>query len=480
MKFKPYQQNQGTLFPQSIDELISEDHIVRGIDNIIESLELSSLYNSYSEEGQPAYHTKMLIKILIYGYSIGVSSSRKLAERINSDVTFMFLSGMQKPDFRTINDFRLNKRKYIESCFEQVLMICKELGLFSLGHISIDGSKIKANASKKKTKNQEELARDENEVKKILDEAEEIDEQEDEKYGKEKSGYAMPEELKTSNKLIEKIKQAKEKLKEQTNQKNINITDSDARFMKMGNGGIDICYNSQLVVDSDNQIITAYDVTKETNDNYLFAQMYEKATDNTNQIPKEVSADAGYYSGETYLYIEKNKIDAYLPDSRLEYESDKSGNEIIGKYDRRNFVKDNQKDQYICPENNVMEYWKTGSRNGVKFRIYKGIKCAECQKAKECITHLGSKHRQIQIYQNDLFKQLMRQKLLSSEGRRRYNKRIRTVEPVFAQIKHIMGFRRFLLRGLEKVKAEFSIICTAYNIKKILKLKTLKTKPLLV
>ena len=480
MKFKPYQQHQGTLLPQSIDELISEDHIVRGIDNIIESLELSSLYNSYSEEGQPAYHPKMLIKILIYGYSIGVSSSRKLAERINSDVTFMYLSGMQKPDFRTISDFRLNKRKYIENCFEQVLMICKELGLFSLGHISIDGSKIKANASKKTTKNQEELNRCENEVKKILDQAEEIDEQEDEKYGKEKSGYAMPEELKTRNKLIEKIKQAKEKLKGRANQKSINLTDSDARFMKMGDGGIDICYNSQLVVDSDNQIITAYDVTKETNDNYLFAQMYEKTVENINQRPIEVSADAGYYSGETYLYIEKNKIDAYLPDSRLEYESDKSGNEIIGKYDRRNFVKDNQKDQYICPENNVMEYWKTGSRNGVKFRIYKGIKCAECQKAKECITHLGSKHRQIQIYQNDLFKQLMRQKLLSSEGRRRYNKRIRTVEPVFAQIKHIMGFRRFLLRGLEKVKTEFSIICTAYNIKKILKLKALKTKPSLV
>ena len=146
----------------------------------------------------------------------------------------MYLSGMQKPDFRTISDFRLNKRKYIENCFEQVLMICKELGLFSLGHISIDGSKIKANASKKTTKNQEELNRCENEVKKILDQAEEIDEQEDEKYGKEKSGYAMPEELKTRNKLIEKIKQAKEKLKGRANQKSINLTDSDARFMNMG------------------------------------------------------------------------------------------------------------------------------------------------------------------------------------------------------------------------------------------------------
>lgn len=478
MKFKPYQQNQSTLLPQSIAELIEEDHIVRGLDSIIESLDLNDLYRSYSEEGQPAYHPKVLIKILIYGYSIGIRSSRKLAERIRSDVTFMYLSGMQKPNFRTISDFRLNKRKHIEGCFEQVLLICKQLGMFSLGHISIDGSKIKANASKKKMKNQEELCGYEKEIKKILDQAEETDNQEDEEYGKEKSGYEMPEELKIKEKLIEKIKQAKEKLKE-TNQKRINLTDSDASFMKMSNGGIEVSYNSQLAVDSDNQIITAYDVSKQTNDNYLFADIYEKVIENTIEKPKEVSADAGYYSGQTYLYIEKNDIDAYLPDSRLEYESDSDGNEVTGKYDRRNFKKAEGNDEYICSEDRRLQYFKSSSRNGVRFRIYKGKECVACQRSKECITHAGSKYRQIQIYENDQFKKIMRQKLLSSEGRRRYNKRLATVEPVFAQIKYIMGFRRFLLRGADKVKTEFSIVCTAYNIKKILKYRSNNSKPLL-
>lgn len=468
MKFKPYQQNQGTLLPQSIAELIAEDHIVRGIDSIIESLDFKDLYNSYSEEGQPAYHPKMLIKILIYGYSIGIRSSRKLAERIKTDVSFMYLSGMQRPDFRTISDFRLNKRKYIQDCFRQVLMICKQLGMISLGHISIDGSKIKANASKKKTKNEDELIRYEEQVKQILDQAEEIDHQEENKYGEEKSGYEMPAEINTKENLIEKIKQAKEKLRE-TNQKSINLTDNDARFMKTGNGGIDVSYNSQIAVDSGSQIITACDVRKETNDNYLFSDMYEKVIENTSIYPKEVSADAGYYSGETYLYIEKNDIDAYLPESRLEYETDKSGIEKIGSYDRRRFIKSKNKDEYICPEDKILEYERTTSRNGVRFRIYKGRECVSCQKSKECITHDWSKYRQIQIYENDQFKQVMRRKLLSSEGRRKYKKRIATVEPVFAQIKHIMEFRRFLLRGLEKVKTEFSIICTAYNIKKILK-----------
>jgi len=239
MKFKPYQQNQGTLLPYSITELIEEDHIVRGVDSIIEALDFNELYNSYSEEGQPAYHPKMLIKVLIYGYSIGIRSSRKLAERTRTDVCFMYLSGMQRPDFRTISDFRLNKKQYIQDCFRQVLLICRQLGMFSLGHISIDGSKIKANASKKKTKNEEELIKYEEQVKQILDQAEEIDRQEDSKYGTDKSGYELQEEINTKDKLTEKINQAKEKLKE-TNQKSINLTDNDARFMKMGNGSLDI------------------------------------------------------------------------------------------------------------------------------------------------------------------------------------------------------------------------------------------------
>jgi transposase len=405
----------------------------------------------------------MSIKILLYGYGIGIRSSRKIAEKNRSDIYFMYLSGNQKPDFRTISDFRLNKRKYIERCFNEVLSICKEMNLFSLGHVSIDGSKIKSNASKKKTKDREDILGTESKVKEILDEAEETDKQEDEKLGKDKSGYELPEELSSKEKLIKKIKEAKKKLEENKKLKRINLTDTDSRFMKKSDGGVDECYNSQLAVDSDKQIITAYEVTNIGNDNYLFPAVYEKIIENTKEKPLEVSADAGYYSGITYKYIENRDIEAYLPESRLEKESKTKRS----KFDRRNFIYDKYKNEYICPEKERLVFKRQGSRNGIKFNIYQSTRCPGCKYKLDCISRPTASCRTIQIYENDKFKKEMREKLLSREGKKKYNIRLKTVEPVFAQIKYVMGFNRFLLRGLDKVKVEFSLVCTAYNIKKI-------------
>lgn len=464
MKFKPYEQMQMKILPSSIEEMIPKEHLVRVIDSVVEELDLTELYRSYPEEGQPAYHPKMLIKVLLYGYSINERSSRKLSEKLRSDVFYMYLSGMQRPDFRTISDFRLKKRKYLEGCFIEVLGICSKMGLYKLEHVSIDGSKIKANASKKKTKEEQGVVRYEEKVKKILDEAEEKDRQEDEEYG-EKSGYEIPEELRDKEKLLERIRKAKEELKKEK-QKRINMTDKDARLMKKGDGTIDICYNAQIAVDKEKGIITACGVIKQETDNYALAQIYEKVLENTGKKPEEISADAGYYSGKTYQYLETNQIDGYVPDTRYE----KEYREGIGKYDRRNFIYDQGKDEYICPANERLRFKKNSKRNGVKFKEYRAISCKECKEAKECISHPTAEYRQIQIYENEEYKQKMYKKLVSKEGRRKYKQRMKIVEPVFAQLKYIMGFNKFMLRGLEKVKAEFSLVCTAYNIKKIAKL----------
>ena len=452
-----------TLLPPSIADMIPKDHLVRVINSILEQMDLNLIYRSYREEGQPAYHPKMLIKIILYGYSTGVRSSRKLAEKNRSDIYFMYLSGNQQPDFRTISDFRLNKREYLEECFNQILELCRRLGLLSLGHVSIDGSKIKSNASKKNTKDREAILFYEKKVKQILDEADQIDEAEDKKYGKDKSGYEIPEELVGQEKLLKKIKEAKKKLEEEKKLKRINLTDQDSRFMKKSDGGIDECYNGQLAVDSDKQIITAYYLTNIANDNYLFSNIYEKLIKITKEKPKEVSADSGYYSGLTYKYIEENRIEAYLPENRYEKER-KEGSH---KYDRSNFQYDKEKNQYQCPVGKALEFIRTSSRNKTKFKIYKGKECRECEVRRDCISKEDAPYRQIQIYENDEFKEKMREKLLSEEGKKKYKIRLRTVEPVFAQIKHIMGFNRFLLRGLDKARTEFSLICTAYNIKKI-------------
>jgi len=205
MKFKTYDQTQMMLLPPDIQEMIPKNHIVRAIDSVVEQLEMRKMYESYSEEGQPGYHPKMLLKILLYGYSIGVRSSRKLSQRIESDIYFMYLSAMQRPDFRTISDFRKLKGEYLQQCFIEILEICKRMGIISLGHVSIDGSKIKSNSSKRSMKTKEDLDEYENElrkkVKEMFDNAEQIDSQEDQKYG-DKRGDELPEELSDEKELL--------------------------------------------------------------------------------------------------------------------------------------------------------------------------------------------------------------------------------------------------------------------------------------
>jgi transposase len=470
MKFKPYEQHQLSLLPPCIDELVSKDHFVRFLDRIVEQLDFKELYGSYSEEGNTAYHPKMLIKILIYAYTIAVRSSRQIESKLMSDIYFMYLSGGQKPNFRTISDFRKDKGKYFKLYFKEVLQICRRMGMASLGHVSIDGSKIKANGHKSKNRREKELRREEylleQKIREIVNQAERIDEHEDELYG-EKRGDELPEELQDEKKMLEKIKQAREELKERK-LKEVNITEPEAHLMKTNNGGYDVCYNAQISVDSDKQIITAAELTNQGGDNHQLVPIYEKTIQNNDgSKPKEISTDSGYFSGENYLYLEKNKIDAYIPDCKLKKETDEQGNEIIGRFDRRNFKYDQQQDEYICPEGRRLVFRRNETRKGVKSRHYESTDCSGCKYQSECVRKSKRGNRQIQIYENDDYKIMMRRKLRSEEGKKKYNKRMATVEPVFAHIKNVMNFRSFLLRGMQKANYEFTLICLVHNLKKL-------------
>ncbi len=476
MKFRSYEQHQTTLLPQSIEELVPENHVVRAVDKIVEQLDLKDLYASYSEEGQPGYHPMMLVKILLYGYLVGVRSSRKIAEKLESDIFFMYLSAQQKPDFRTISDFRLNKKEYLKGYFKQVLQICRQMGLAKLGQIAIDGTKIEANSSRKKMLDKKDLLklerRVENNIKQIIESAESIDKEEDQRYGKDKRGDELPEELSGNEKLLEKIKQAKKHL-EENDLKRVSLTDPESRIMLINNRGTDICYNAQAAIDCDNQIITACKISNHENDHKNFIPVYEEIVKNTGEKPKEVLADAGYESGKTYLYIEENEIDAYVPDCMLNKETDEKDNETIGEFDRRKFTYNQSDDTYTCPNQQVMKFKGKNSRNGVKFRIYIGHACQDCAFRRKCISKPEAKSRQIQIYENDKFKAEMRTKLLSMEGRIKYKRRM-VIEPVFAHLKRIMLFRQFLLRGVDKAECELNLLCTAYNIKKLSKYLSLQ------
>ena len=237
--------------------------------------------------------------------------------------------------------------------------------------------------------------------------------------------------------------------------------------MRTPDGGTGVCYNSQLAVDADHQMIIACDVTSDEHDHQQFVPLYEQAVKNAGQVPNETSADAGYHSGAVYLYIEEKRIDAYLPDSKFHAETDEQGNELIPPFDRRHFRYDEHERGYRCPANAVLHFKRRSRRNGVKFEVYQATACLECDLRKQCISKPQARFRQIQIYENDGFKAQMRAKLHSEEGKQRYLKRLATVEPVFAQLKQHLGFTKYLVRGIEKVKAEFRLLCTAYNIKKL-------------
>lgn len=473
--FIAYNQGQLMLLPLNIREMISEDHLVHGVSTIVERLDLSCIYQGYKndEGGRPSYHPLMLIKVLFYAYAMGIRSSRKIAARLESDIFFMYLAAMQRPDFRTISDFRKVHLLKLRELFKQIVIIARELGIAKIGHIAIDGTKMRASAGRRRTRSKEELEKleekIEEEIDKILKEAEETDEEEDRLYG-DKRGDEMPKELRKREDLIEKIEKAKEKL-EKEGWKEANITDPDSRFMKDADGGIDTSYNTQVAVDAEAQVIIANDVVTEVNDHHQFIPMYEQVLENTGRRPEEVSADCGYYNGKNYIYIEENEIDAYLPDQMFDQEVSKEGKEKLGRYDRRNFRYNKEEDIFSCPEGKRLVFKVNQIKDGMKSRIYMGEECSDCEQRAECTR---SKARHIKVSEVDGIMERMRKKLLSEEGKEKYKKRLSTVEPVVGNIKKNFGYRDFLLRGIEKVKGEFDLMCIAHNIKKIHKQLTSK------
>lgn len=404
--FKPYNQDQIFLFPKSLKDFIPKGHLVYLIDDIVEKFDLTSIIKKYSTNGCRAYAPVMLTKILFYAYCTGVYSSRKIARRLEENVFFMYLSAMQYPDFRTVSDFRKNHIKELSELFVQVLRLCQELKLVRFGHISLDGSKVKANASKHKAmsygrmqKKKDEL---EQEIKELLQKANEIDEEEDKEYGEESRGDELPDELQFKESRLRKIKEGMERLEKEAKEKGkekpenkaqTSFTDKESKIMKTP-FGFQYAYNVQCAVDDKNQVIVAQDVSNNGSDRDKLKPMIKKIKKNTGRKPEKLSADNGYLSEGNLEYLRSKKIDGYIA----------VGNE--------------------------------------------------------------KKLKDTQLIKGSL-KEEMLNKLKSEDGIKVYKRRKAIVEPVFGQMKWARGFRQFSFRGLEKVKGEFAILCTAHNILKI-------------
>lgn len=450
--FRSYNINQPLLFESNPRDWLPDGHIAFFISDIVESMDLSFIYNSYRmKAGRPAYDPRLMLKLLIYGYSKGVRSSRAIERATVDDVAFRVLAANNHPDHDSIAEFRRRHLEAFHAIFLNVLDLCGKAGLLKCNHVSLDGTKVKANAKKSKSRKYPELLKSreelEFEVQMIIDQAEEIDRTEDKLYGKGKRGDEIPPELKNKKKrkaLIDRLvaeieKEAKAKVKEYPSKKEEmkkeddewmaetglkferrppknptgkpvekiiesrrNPTDYSSRIMKQSStGGYIQGYNCQAAVDVESQVIVAADVFNQTNDKGLSRPMLDQSIKNTESVPQQFSADNGYYSERDIVWLEKKSVDPYIPPTE-----DSKGKRRIKTPD--------------------------------------GVKTVT-----DC----------------------MREKLKTEDGKAIYGLRKMTTEPVFGQIKEIRQFRSFLLRGLDKVKAEWQLIAVAHNIGKLHRLQ---------
>ncbi len=424
--FRPYEPEQMFLMPVSIREWLPNDHLVYFVSDVVDQLDLSAIMERYEKEerGYPPYHPCMMVKVLLYAYCIGVPSSRKIARRLEEDIAFRVLAANNTPDFRTISDFRKDHLKSLAGLFLQVLKLCQKAGLVKLGHVALDGTKIKANASKHKAMSykrmKEEEARLEAEIAELLTRAQAVDEEEDKRYGKTKTGDELPEELAFRESRLRKIREAREALEAEArreaerggdnggetavlqNKAQRNFTDPDSRIMPAP-GGKDFiqAYNAQVAVDSMCQVIVAAELTNKPSDRGQAEPVMEAVKANTGQLPGQMSADAGYFSSDAVKNLTSWGIDVYMPPDKTRHGSARPP----------------------APRGRIPKSLSTADR--------------------------------------------MRRKLRTKKGQNCYGLRKELPEPVFGQIKQVRGFRQFLLRGLDKASGEWQFICTGHNLLKL-------------
>lgn len=440
--FKPYNPDQLNFLPPNPQDWLPENHMVNFILEVVNELNLDSIINNYNSArgGQPGYHPKMMVALLLYGYCNGITSSRKLEKATYEQVPFRVLTTSQHPDHDTISSFRQRHLKALGDIFLQSLCLCQKAGLVKLGHVCLDGSKVKANASKRKAMSygnmQGKINELESEIKSLMDEAALADNAEDAKYGKGVQADEVPKELAFRKKRIQKIKEAKLALEEEakkrgqkkeppalgekekddnnepkhpSNQQDSdkpndkqqrNFTDPDSRIMKSGGSqSFEQAYNAQICVDSKAQVIVAAEVTQSPTDINQTIPMVQKMKENLGALPKIFSADAGYFSKDNADFIDKEKMDSYISPGRDKKDMQKNKTEAL-------------------------------------------TKAAKARKK-------------------------MRKKINSEKGRGIYKYRKAIVEPVFGQIKECRGIRSFLMRGFGKIQDEWKFICATHNLLKL-------------
>ena len=412
--------------------------------------------------GQKSYSPKLLLKLLFYGYSIGIRSGRRIAMACESDTAFMFLANMYRPDFRTINDFRKENIGFVQSSFVHIVQLCKELGMCKVGTLTIDGTKLKANAngdqSRTKSQYKDWLSQLNSQMNELLQEADATDMNEDKLHGN-KRGDEIPDELANMQKLKNKIEKALSTFKKDDDKERVNLTDTDAKFIR-GSGRIDTNYNCQAAISEDGIIVCAYS-NNNPSDRTETLRIVEESEHNAQDKFTDVLADSGYASYNNYEQLEKTGKVCYIPDQQLNTEKEKEKN----PYHRNHFKYNEENNEFICPENKIVNYshQSTHKKTKQKSLVYICKECPNCNKQKLCTK---GNYRQIHLEKRESLRNKIRERLKSKEGKLKYIFRMR-IEAVFGNLKHNLNYKHLYLQGIEKTTAEWQLICIGHNLKKL-------------
>jgi len=460
--FRPYDQRQRFFVDVSKDSFLDEKHPARIIDLVVEGLDLSEFYGQYSNEGNPPYHPKMMLKIVFYAYYIGVMSSRTIWDCVINRADFMYLAAGQVPNFRTINTFRLRHLPRLAALFTEIVLLCRRLGMIGFEHLAIDGQKIHANANFKKSKNLKGLR---NEYEKVKTGLEKLLNQEVNEYVSQERLDKRAATLKNKLEKLSGFQEQLELLKDE--EKRLNMSDKDAAVMKHKDGTSKPSYNHQSAVDGSYGVTTVVR-TSQTGD---CAEDLEVIVDgsnaNTGGIHQEVSADSGFCSYEMLVNTEQRSEEFYVPDTR--FEESKKDPEEKKKYGAEDFHRD-EDGNYKCPAGSPMQHVGTyDGADGARLDKYVGTACEGCPMKSKCTK---AAVRSLQIDTREPYRRQMREKLRSDEGREAYMKRQGLVEPGHGDDQKNRKWRQHHLRGLEKATAEFVLVRIAANLAKIIKYKT--------
>jgi transposase len=440
-RFKAYNTRQNYLLPPSPQEWLPSDHLAYFIDDVVKELDLCEVFANYQgTKGQPPYHPEMMVRVWLYGYCVGIRSSRKLERALYEDVGFRMLSGNQQPDHWTLSEFRRRHLGTLKGLFAQTVKLAQQAGLVKLGQVAIDGTKLKANASKHRAMSYARMEKEEKrlreEIARYFEEVETTDQEEDKRYGA-KRGDELPDHLKTEAQRLEVIRNAMAELEEEARRKveaqqqerrekaskegrtyrpqkdpkdaipspkaQRNFTDPDSRIMKDADKAFIQGYNGQIAVDVDTQVIVASQLSSQAADEPHLIEIVEQVKQVTGSQPQEVLADAGYFSEDNVTTLQDNGISVLIPPERVRHRQ-----------------------------------WR------------------------DCSSPPPSPPSE-----DASVAEWMRYRLRLPENRERYRRREQSAEPVFGQIKQGRGLRQFLLRGLDNVSALWQLDCAAHNLLKL-------------